>query len=101
MDFKDLQNKVIQTALNYSKKYKIKIDDDFALLKLYEELGEFTKSFIIHKRKCRPKKYITKKDSKKELAKELADVIGVAIVLAYLLDINLEKWIEKKWIEKK
>lgn len=36
--------------------------------------------------------------SKKELAKELANVVGLAILNAHLLDIDLEDAIDKKWI---
>ena len=100
MDFKKLQNKVVQTAVNYGKKYNIQIDEDFALLKLYEEVGEFTKAVLIHRKKSRPEKHVSEKISKKELAKELADVVGVTIVIAYLLGIDLENAINKKWINK-
>jgi NTP pyrophosphatase (non-canonical NTP hydrolase) len=38
--------------------------------------------------------------SKKELSKELADVVGLAILNAHLLNIDLEDAIDKKWINK-
>ena len=38
--------------------------------------------------------------SKKELSKELADVVGMAIVNAHLLNIDLEDAIDRKWINK-
>lgn len=106
MDFKELQNKVVQNALNYGKKYNVQIDEDFALLKLYEEVGELAQAVLIHRKKSRPEKHVSEESSKKELAKELADVVGMAIVNAYLLDIDLEeaidnKWINKNWINKK
>jgi hypothetical protein len=34
MDFKELQNKIIENAINYGKKYNVQIDEDFALLKI-------------------------------------------------------------------
>ena len=40
MEFKTLQNKIIKNALKYGKNYHIKIDKEFALLKLYEEVVE-------------------------------------------------------------
>ena len=105
MDFKEIQKKVIETALDYGREYNIKIDTDFALLKLYEELGEFSQAVLIHKRKSKPEKYISDEASKKELAKELADVFGTIIVNAHLLNIDLEdavnkKWITREWINK-
>ena len=100
MDFKELQKKVVNNAINYGKKCNVKIDEDFALLKLYEEVGEFAQAVLIHRKKCRPEKYVTEEKSKEELGKELADVLGMVIVNAYLLDIDLEKAIDKKWINK-
>ena len=100
MDFKELQDKVMQNAVNYGKKYNIKIDEDFALFKLYEEVGELAQAVLIHRKKSRPEKHISFDKSKQNLAEELADVVGMAIVNAKLLDIDLEKAINKKWINK-
>lgn len=101
MDFKDMQAKVVQNAVNYGQKYNVKIDEDFALLKLYEEVGEFAQAILIHRKKCRPEKYVAENISKNELAKELADVVGIAMVNAHLLGIDLEDAIDKKWVNKK
>jgi len=100
MDFKELQKRVVQNALNYGKKYNIEIDEEFALLKLYEEVGELAQMVLIHKKKSRPEKHMPEEISKKELAKELADIVGMVIVNAYLLGIDLEEAIDKKWINK-
>ncbi len=100
MKFKELQKKIIQNAINYGKKYNIKIDEDFALFKLYEEVGELAQDVLIHRRKCRPEKCLPKKKSKEELAEELADVLGMVIVVAHLLNVDLEDAIDKKWIKK-
>lgn len=98
MDFQELQKKLINTVINYGKDYNIKIDENWALLKLYEEVGEFAQAVLIHRKKCRPEKYVPEEKSKEELGKELADVLGMVIVNAYLLGIDLEKAIDKKWI---
>jgi len=100
MEFKEIQKKVINNAINYGKKYNVKIDEDFALFKLYEEVGELAQSVLIHRKKCRPEKYLPEEKSKEELAKELADVLGMIIVNAYLLGIDLEDAINRKWINK-
>lgn len=98
MDFKELQKKVIAQAEDYGKEYGVTIDEDFALLKLYEEVGELAQSVLVHKKKSRPEKYLSEEQSKKELAKELADVVGMAIVYADQMRIDLEEAIDKKWI---
>jgi NTP pyrophosphatase (non-canonical NTP hydrolase) len=100
MEFKEIQKKAIENAINYCKKFNIEIDEDWALFKLYEEVGELAQSVLIHRKKCRPEKYIPKEKSKEELAQELADVLGMIMVNAYLLDIDLEEAITKKWINR-
>ncbi len=105
MDFKELREKVVESAIKYGKRYNIKIDEDFALFKLYEEVGELSQAILIHRKKSRPEKHVSKEESKKGLAKELADVLGMLIVNAHLLDIDLEdavykKWITREWVKK-
>lgn len=98
MDFKELQDEVVQNSIRYGKKYNVEIDEDFAILKLYEEVGEFAQAVLIHRKKSRPEKHVPEDVSKKELAKELADVVGMVIVNAHLFGIDLEEAIDKKWI---
>ena len=100
MDFRELQQKVIKNALEYGERHDVKIDDEFALIKLFEEVGEFAQAVLIHRKKCRKEKLVSGDASKKELSKELADVVGMAIVNAHVLDIDLEDAIYKKWIHK-
>lgn len=106
MEFKTLEKQIVHNAFEYGKRYNIKIDEDFALFKLYEELGEVAQAVLIHRKKSRPEKHLPEQESKKELAKELADIVGMVMVNAHLLDIDLEealvkKWITREWIEKK
>jgi NTP pyrophosphatase (non-canonical NTP hydrolase) len=100
MEFNELQKGVVENAINYGKKYNVKIDEEFALLKLYEEVGEFAQAVLIHRKKSRPEKHVSEEVSKNELANELADVVGMAIVNAHLLGIDLEDAINKKWINR-
>jgi NTP pyrophosphatase (non-canonical NTP hydrolase) len=100
MEFQELQRLVVANALNYGEKYNVKIDEDFAILKLYEEVGEYSQAILIHRKKSRPEKHLSEELSKEEVAKELADVLGMTIVNAHLLGIDLEKALDKKWIHK-
>ncbi len=97
MDFKLLQERIVKNADGYGKHHGIKIDEDFALLKLYEEVGEFAQAILIHRNKCRTEKRLSEVESKNELAKELADVVGMALVNAHLLNIDLEAVFDEKW----
>lgn len=100
MEFKEVHKKVVENAIRYGEKYNVVIDEDFALIKLYEEVGEFSQAVLIHRKKSRPEKYVDESVSKRELAKELADVVGMAMVNAHLLGIDLEEAIDKKWISR-
>jgi NTP pyrophosphatase (non-canonical NTP hydrolase) len=97
MEFEKLQNQVVENAYEYGKKYNVEIDQDFALFKFYEEVGELAQAVLIHRKKCRPEKYLPEERSKEELAKEFADVCGTLMLSAHLLDINLEDAIIQKW----
>lgn len=99
MNFKELQEKVFQNSLRYGERYGVVIDQDFALLKFYEEAGEYMQAVLIHRKKCRPEKYLPEEESKKELEKELADVLGMVIVNARLFNIDLEEALKhKNWL---
>ena len=105
MEIKQLQKKASKVFLDNLKRDNIKVSDDYLLLKLTEELGEFTQSYIVHKKRCRPAKYLPPQTSKKELSKELSDVLGLVLVIAEKLKIDVEealikKWITREWLEK-
>ena len=91
---------MVENALNYGKQYNITIDQDFALLKLYEEVGELSQAVLIHRKKSRPEKHLAEEISKEEVAKELADVLGMVMVNAHVMNIDLEEAITKKWINR-
>ena len=90
----------MENAFAYGKRNNIAIDKEFAIVKLYEEVGEFSQALLIHQKKSRPEKHVSEEISKNELAKELADVVCMVIVNAHLLGIDLEDAIDKKWINK-
>ncbi len=101
MQFKQIQKHVLKQAKDYEKKYNLKIDKDFAMYKLMEEVGEYAQSVMIHDRKSRPEKFLPKKESKYQVGLELADVICMAIVNADRLGIDIEQAISDKWITRK
>jgi NTP pyrophosphatase (non-canonical NTP hydrolase) len=101
MEFQTLQDKVYQNAIGYGEEYNVEIDEDFALLKLTEEMGEFAQAVLTHRKKCRPEKYLSEEESKLEMGKELADVVGMAIVNAKVLGIDLEEMWKIKWIDRR
>lgn len=100
MTFNEIQQGIMKVAESYSSKYGITIDQDFALLKLYEEVGEFAQSVLIHRKKSRPEKYATEQETKEMVAHELADIVGLAIINANLFGIDLQQALEDKWFSK-
>jgi NTP pyrophosphatase (non-canonical NTP hydrolase) len=100
MTFQEMQKGVLTVADTYSKRFGITIDQDFALLKLYEEVGEYAQAVLIHRKKSKPEKQRPEEESKKLMAEELADIIGLAIMNADLFGIDLEKAVKEKWLDR-
>ncbi len=100
MEFNEIKKGVYKNAKRYGKKYDIEIDEEFVMLKLFEEVGEFSEAVLTYKKKSRPEKYKSKEKSKDNLAKELADVIGMAMVVAEVYDIDVEDVIKSKWLKR-
>lgn len=100
MDFADVQRSIVKTARQYCQEYAITPTDDFAVLKLHEESGEFTQAYLIHKKLSRPEKFLDDKASREQMGRELADIVGMAIFAADVLDIDLMRALQKKWLRK-
>ena len=105
MEFKQLQDSASKVFLNNLKRDDIKASEDYLIMKLTEELGEFVQSFLVRKKRCRPAKYISMQESEREISKELADVLGIVFVIAKTMKIDVEealikKWITREWIKK-
>jgi NTP pyrophosphatase (non-canonical NTP hydrolase) len=98
MKLKQLQAMAAKRFLGNLKRDNIEASEDYLILKLTEELGEFVQSYLIHKKRCRPVKYLDAKKSKRELAKELSDVLGIILVIAKTMKIDVEEALVKKWI---
>jgi NTP pyrophosphatase (non-canonical NTP hydrolase) len=54
----------------------------------------------VYKKKSKPEKYISENESKKHIGEELADIVGMAIINANLLGIDLEEAIKEKWLRR-
>ncbi|MBI3250613.1 MAG: phosphoribosyl-ATP pyrophosphohydrolase [Candidatus Andersenbacteria bacterium] len=99
MEFNDLQKKIIANAQDYGERYNVIIDKDFVLLKLVEEIGEFAEAILTQEKKSRPEKLLPPDQSAKKVAQELADVVGMAIVAADVMGVDLERALHDKWIK--
>ena len=99
MDFTEIAQKATQNALEYGEKYGVDIDQELATMKLFEEVGEFAQAKLIHDKKSRPQKHVDEAVSIENLAMELADIVGMAMVNAHLLGVDLEEALHKKWVK--
>jgi NTP pyrophosphatase (non-canonical NTP hydrolase) len=97
-EFNQLQTEISKIFLSNAKRDNLKVDEDYLVMKINEELGEFVQSYLVHKKRCRPAKYLDSKESHREMAKELSDVVGLAFVISKMLKIDLEEALVKKWI---
>lgn len=95
MELKELQEKVVSVIENYSKTHGVAITKDLALIKLYEELWEFTKEFVLYTGKWR-NKGDSLEITKEKLSHEFADFFCSSLFLAHLLDIDMKTAIEEK-----
>lgn len=97
MTIKELSEEIENVSKGYTEKFGIKRDANWFILKLQEELGELTQSYLMLSGSAR-----TKGKSKKELQvdfnKEVADVFCHILLLAKYYDIDLGKEIERKWL---
>jgi NTP pyrophosphatase (non-canonical NTP hydrolase) len=100
MTFNEIRNGILQVAASYSDRFNVEMDLDFAVLKLFEEVGEYAQAVIVHKKKSKPEKHITETESKIAIGEELADIIGMAFINADLLGIDLKEAIKEKWLKK-
>jgi NTP pyrophosphatase (non-canonical NTP hydrolase) len=97
MDIKKLtaDSKII--SQNYTKKFGIRRTDDWYLLKIQEELGEVTKSYL----RKHGQKITNGKDAaqlQQELDDELADLLCHVLLFAHAQGVDIEKAVEKKWL---
>lgn len=97
MDIQKLTIKLEKVAQKYSKEYDIKIDSDWLLFKLQEELGELTQAYLMYSRRGR-KKGLTKAEIKDNFEKEFADVFCMLLLFAKQHKIKLNRLIQEKWL---
>ena len=98
MTFDEIRTGILEVAKIYGERFNVDIDQDFAILKLYEEVGEYAQAVLIHRKKSKPEKHTTENETQKRLGEELADIIGMAIVNAELFGIDIQKAIQEKWL---
>lgn len=98
MDLKKLTAQVEKVSQQYTSHFEIKRDSDWFILKLQEELGELTQTYLMWSKKARNKGK-SETEMKADFANELADVFAHVLLLATHHDIDLEQAVKDKWLK--
>lgn len=97
MDITKIAKQIEEVSLAYAKKFKIKRDADWFMMKLQEEMGELMQSYLMMTERAR-KKGLNQKELRAKFAEEMADVFSHIILLAEHEGIDLEEVVNKKWL---
>jgi len=97
MDINTITEEIESVSKNYIKKFKIKRNSDWIILKLQEELGELIQSYLMTIGQARHKGK-TKEELIKGFNEEVADVFCHVLLLAKFHKVDLEKEVKEKWL---
>ncbi|MDP3725553.1 MAG: MazG nucleotide pyrophosphohydrolase domain-containing protein [Nanoarchaeota archaeon] len=100
MDIKELQKKMMANAKRYGEEFNVPINEEFVVVKIMEEVGEFAEAILRYRKHCRPHKYVSNEEARRMLGEELADIVGIALVGAELFDIDLDLILQEKWVRR-
>lgn len=97
MKLDELSKQVEEVSVSYAEKFAIRRDEDWAMLKLVEEVGELTRAHLKLTNRARVS------DEEAEALRtsfedELADVLGQVLVMANLANVDLANAIDRKWL---
>jgi NTP pyrophosphatase (non-canonical NTP hydrolase) len=98
MRFTELCRKVLEVYDRYAAENGIEVNEDYAMLKLVEEVGEFSQAVIIQRGMCRTEKRVSPKQAQRAVAAELSDILGLTIVCADRMGVDLQGAIRDKWL---
>lgn len=91
-----LAQKFDKASQKYCDIYNIERNDDWVLMKLQEEVGELFQAWLLQTGRGRDKGH-TAAELKEQVASETADILGMILIFAATQNIDLNKYIKKKW----
>ena len=98
MRFTELCTKVLAVFDQYAAQNGITVDQDYAILKLVEEIGEFAQAVIIQRGMCRTEKRLSAPKAQAAVANELSDILGLTILVADRIGVDLQSAVRDKWL---
>ena len=99
MDLATLVDQVAAIGSQYTSSYHIEPTATWLLLKLQEELGELTQSYLRMTGQTRAQAGLPA-DRRRAFEDELADVVCIALLLARHEHLDLESAISRKWLSR-
>ena len=97
MHLSELSGEVEAVSRIYAARHGIERDDNWFILKLHEEVGELTQSFLMRVGQARAKGR-TRDEIECNFRAELADVLAHTLLLARNFGVDLEAAIHDKWL---
>jgi NTP pyrophosphatase (non-canonical NTP hydrolase) len=97
MDLNELAEEVEAVSTIYAERFDIHRDETWFLLKLQEEMGELTQSFLMRAGQARSKGK-TAEEIEQAFRAEMADVLAHLLLFARHCDVDLQTAIEDKWL---
>lgn len=93
----DLMDEVEQVSAFYAERHGIDRTDDWFVLKLNEEVGEFTQAYLARAGQARDKGR-SAEELEGDLRSELADVLSQVLLIARRFDVDLAEEVAEKWL---
>jgi NTP pyrophosphatase (non-canonical NTP hydrolase) len=99
VEIAELSDRVEKLSLRYAEDLGIVRDGDWLLLKLQEEVGELTQSYLQITGRARDKGS-TAVEIRQDFQQEFADVFCQLLLLARHFDVDIQREIELKWLSR-
>ena len=97
MDLNELAAELEAVSVRYAQRNGIERDEAWFLLKLQEEVGELTQSYLMRAGQARIKGR-SPEELEQEFRGELADVLGHVLLIAHRHGVDLQEAVERKWL---
>lgn len=97
MEINALSADVEAVSAFYAERHDIDRTDDWFVLKLNEEVGEFTQAYLARAGQARDKGR-TRAEIEGDFRAELADVFAQVLLLARRFDVDLNEEVARKWL---
>ena len=98
MEIIDLSNKIERVSQLYAKKFGIKRQKSWFVLKLQEEMGELIQSYLMMTGQARKKDKLAQ-ELRQDFEHEVVDVLSHTLLLARHFKIDLKKVMDEKWLK--